>query len=130
MKVIPTASTRGYAKTPAERMDTAIVYYMQLGTVSTLRYAGSIRTIQTAIQRAGIGPDNISQIATNVQGDLQVILKNIFDSATVEVTYEQKEPDGATYVLVISATVVDDGVSYDLSKNVTVDTARFSKIYL
>lgn len=130
MNVIPTLNSKGYAKTPEEKLDAVLLYYQSLNPSMTNRYRGKIRSLQNAIWEAGTDSGNMERLTRIVKADLVMILTNNFPSgATVEVTAEPLSTDGSTYNLNISATVTENGKTYDLSGSLDRINSRFMETF-
>lgn len=130
MKVIPTLNSKGYAKTPEERLDAILTYYQSLNPSMTNRYRGKIRSLQNAIWEAGTDSNNIERLVAIVKDDLTKIVSNNFpDGATIEVTSKAERVDGATFNLLISGTVIENGKTYDLSGSLDRIESRFMDVF-
>lgn len=126
MNVIPTLNSKGYAKTPEEKLDAIMLYYQSLNPSMTNRYRGKIRSLQNAIWQAGTDGGNIERLVSIVKDDLNMIIGNNFpEGSTIEVNAEPIATDGSTYNLIISATVVEKGKTYDLSTGLERIDSRF-----
>lgn len=126
MNVIPTLNSKGYAKTPEEKLDAVLLYYQSLNPSMTNRYRGKIRSLQNAIWEAGTDSGNMERLSSIVKSDLTKILSNNFpEGATIEVVAEPISVDGSTYNLNISATVKENGKTYDMSSSLDKINSRF-----
>lgn len=130
MNVIPTLSSKGYAKTPEEKLDAVLLYYQTLNPSMTVRYKGKIRSLQNAIWEAGTRADSMEVLARIVKSDLTTILGNNFPEGTsVDVTAIQNSEDSADYDLRIGATVIEKGKEYDLATSMDRIESRFMESF-
>jgi len=125
MKVVPTLSSKGWAKSPEERIDKIMLYYNALNPSQTLRYKGNVLSLQYAIYRAG---DDMDALARYVETDLTDILKRNFpEGHTVSVNAVQI--DGTeTYDIQCTLTVTSDGKRYDVANVIASIDSDFARV--
>lgn len=130
MNIIPTLNSKGHAKTPEEKLDAVLLYYQSLNPSMTNRYRGKIRSLQNAIWESGTDSGNIERLISIVKNDLTSILTNNFpEGVTTEVTSEAISADGSTYNLIISATVIENGKTYDMAGSLDKIDSRFMDVF-
>lgn len=130
MRVIPTLTSRGHAKTVEERVDAILTYYQALNPSMSNRFSKSIKSLQAAIWTAGTGFDSMERTVSIVKTDLEFILSNNFpEGATVDVSAQEISGSDATFNLLIAATVVENEKTYDLSTSLERIDSRFMNEY-
>lgn len=117
--IVGTVSTRGWARTPEEKIREAINHFTEAGYSQSVLYRGKIKSL--AYLRAMYVQDP-EALAEAVRESLTTLLGNIFSAdggkVEVDVTTEQDNQSEVVYVLVIAARVTLDNQQYDVANSV------------
>ena len=119
--VVGTLSTRGWARTPEEKIRELINHFTESGYSQSVLYKGSIKSL-SYLRAAYI--EDPTALAEEVQKSLTTLLRNVFfepDSVVeVEVTSEADRGSEVVYRLVITARVPVAGQKYDVYDSVEI----------
>lgn len=119
--VVGTLSTRGWARTPEEKIRELINHFTESGYSQSVLYKGSIKSL-SYLRAAYI--EDPTALAEEVQKSLTTLLRNVFfepDSVVeVEVTSEADRGSEVIYRLVITARVTVAGQKYDVYDSVEI----------
>lgn len=119
--VVGTLSTRGWARTPEEKIRELINHFTESGYSQSVLYKGSIKSL-SYLRAAYI--EDPTALAEEVQKSLTTLLRNVFfepDSVVeVEVTSEADRGSEVVYRLVITARVTVAGKKYDVYDSVEI----------
>lgn len=121
MPVVGTLSTRGWARTPEEKLRELINHFTESGYSQSVLYKGNIKSL--SYLRANY-LDDPAALVENVQKSLTTLLRNVFSEpnceVSVEVSTESEAGSEVVYRLVISARVIIDGQKYDAYDSVEI----------
>ncbi|ECD1607310.1 hypothetical protein M8812_002353 [Salmonella enterica subsp. enterica serovar Bareilly] len=118
---VGTVSTRGWAKTPRERIREMMNHYTEAGYSQSQIYQGNVRSLAKAKQMFAQDPDGL---ANRVKTDLTTLYEHIFpEGVEVETTWEYLPDTDVRYRIIIQARVMSGGVWYDVERYVETETS-------
>ena len=118
---VGTVSTRGWAKTPRERIREMMNHYTEAGYSQSQIYQGNVRSLAKAKQMFAQDPDGL---ANRVKTDLTALYEHIFpEGGEVETTWEYLPDTDVRYRIIIQARVMSGGVWYDVERYVETETS-------
>lgn len=119
---VGTVSTRGWARTPRERIREAMNHYTEAGYSQSQIYQGNVRSLAKAQQMYAQDPDGL---ASKVKSDLTAIYGNIFpEGVEVETKWEYLPDTDVRYRVIIQARAKSGGIWYDVERYVETETSR------
>lgn len=118
--VVGTLSTRGWARTPEEKIREVMNNYTEAGYSQSVIYRDNIRSYSYARQMCTQqDPDTLREY---VENDLIILYGNVFPekvSVTAEVVYDETETE--KWKLKIAIEIYDNGIPYSAEKYVNVE---------
>lgn len=119
--VVGTLSTRGWARTPEEKLREIINHFTESGYSQSVLYRGNIKSL--SYLRAMYIEDPAA-LAENVQLSLTTLIRNVFAETSnlveVEVNTASDRDSEVVYRLMISARVTIAGQKYDAYDSVDI----------
>lgn len=118
--VVGTLSTRGWAKTPEEKIREVMNNYTESGYSQSVVYRGHIRSYAYARQQCA--QQDPETLAEYVNADLLVLYGNVFPekvSVETEVVYDEVQTE--RFALKIAVEIYDNGIPYSAEKYVNVE---------
>lgn len=123
---VPTLSTFGYVRTPAEKIDFLLAHFFYSDKLQTAIYGDKVASFQWIIEeKAGSMVDTCRK----VQQDLSAYLRRYYQTTDVSVKFEDEDPKkSSTRVrMLINATVTENGIRYSVSKLVRIIDGKFKE---
>ena len=118
---VGTVSTRGWAKTPRERIREMTNHYTEAGYSQSQIYQGNVRSLAKAKQMFAQDPDGL---ANRVKTDLTALYEHIFpEGVEVETAWEYLPDTDVRYRIIIQARVMSGGVWYDVERYVETESS-------
>ena len=123
---VPTLSLAGWIKTPAEKIDQLITYFVYtIGNQTTIygKYATSFQQIL----EANMG--NMDNTVAATRAALNTYLKRYYDSVSIDVSYTLSDPTNSASLATISiaATVTEGDLTYSIEKALTTVNGKFQQ---
>lgn len=114
--VVGTLSTRGWSKTPEEKISDLMNNYTESGYSQSVIYRGKIRSLAYAEQSLSQDPD---ALASKITDDLMSLYGAVFpEGCEVDVTWNWEEGSDTRYRINMAIKVVENGKQYDASRYV------------
>lgn len=115
--VVGTVSTRGWAKTPEEKIHGIMNNYTESGYSQSVIYRGNIRSLAYAEQSLSQDPD---AMAAKIAEDLTALYGAVFpEGCDVNVTWSWEENSNTRFNVQMAISVVENGKRYDASRYIT-----------
>lgn len=114
---LPTLSTGGFVKDPAQVLDTLLSYFFVADYSQSNAHYGKVSSLPYIIKDKS---NDISGLKRSVESALDTLLSGYFDSINIDVTVEQKNRDAESYDIQLAGTVTLDGKSYGIAKLLSV----------
>lgn len=118
--VVGTLSSRGWARTPEEKIREVMNSYTESGFSQSVIYRNNIRSYSYARQIcAQQDPDTLREY---VENDLKILYGNVFPekvSVEAEIVYSETEPE--KWALKIAIEIYENGIPYSAEKYVNVE---------
>lgn len=112
--VVGTLSTRGWARTPEEKIRELINHYTESGYSQSVLYKGNIKSLSYI---RALHQNDPAALAEEVQNSLIGLLRNVFsetyNEVDVDVAAESDNGSDVIFRLVISARVTIHGQRFD-----------------
>lgn len=125
--VVATMSTLGYISEPSVKLDRAYAYWIA-NRESQNHVMGKVESLLKVIGDHQNDKNTTDMFVEAAQRSLTNHLLGFFDAAEVFCKAERITENGKCFNLIISATVVEDNVKYDLLKSVEVNGSTFNVI--
>jgi len=114
---VGTVSTRGWAKTPKDKIRELMNHYTESGQSQSIVFRGNIRSMAAAQADHSQNPD---ALAEQVNADLLALYGNVFGTDNVEcnVDWAWVEDSDVKFKLIIELKVTENGKDYDAAQYV------------
>lgn len=128
---VPTLSSRGWVRAPAEKADYLLAYFFESDHFQTYLYGNTVVSLPYLVEQHGHDP---LTFCNQLQQVMQDFLGRHFDSVQVEVTSDDNaaynaNPNPASAVTVrIWASVVQDGKEYSVLKLIETANSKLVKV--
>lgn len=124
--IVPSLSTHGWVDKPAEKADLLLTHFFYSMKSQTSLYGSSVSSFAWILEQNAREP---ARVAEETRKALITYLLRFYDSVNITVTERDENPDlsSSRSELIIAATVVEDGVEYQLDKLVTIVDGRFKE---
>jgi hypothetical protein len=129
--VVPTLSSRGWVRAPAEKADYLLSHFFEADRLQTYLYGDNVSSLQFLVEQHGHDP---LTFCSALQQTLQNYLGRYFDSAQVEVTSDDNPaynttPNPTSAVTVrIWASVVQEGKEYSIVKLIETANSKLVRV--
>ena len=124
--MVGTMSTVGWVKEPASKADLVIAYWFA-NRKDQCRFIPEVQSYNFIVA-SHQGDREIEGFLDDIENSLRSMLLECFDSAKVVARAPDFEPLKKEFVLAVSGTVEENGISYDLSHSVIVSGKTFELI--
>lgn len=121
---LPTLSTAGYIKDPAQVLDTLLSYFFVADYSQSNAHYGNVSSLPYIIKDKS---NDISGLKRSIETALERLLDGYYDTTNIYVTVEQKNINAESYDIKVSGTVTLNGKTYGLAKLVSVANDRLIK---
>ena len=124
--IYPTLSSFGWVNGIADKLDFLLTDMFYADKLQTSLYGSKVTSVQWILEQ---NTDSMLNTASAMQSAINNYLRRYYDSASVEVTYQDADPgvSSSRVQLTIFATVVEDGVEYQVNKLALVVDGRFKE---
>jgi len=121
---VPTLSTSGWVKTPAEKIDLLITYFVYTIENQTTLYKGASTSFQQILE-SNMG--NMDSTVAATRSALISYLSRYYASVNVDVSYELSDPTNSLSLatMSIAATVTENDQTYSIEKALTLVNGKF-----
>lgn len=124
--VLPTLSTFGWVKNPAEKIDFALTHMFYADRFQTSLYGNNVTSIPYVLEEAS---GSIDKAATAVRQVINNYLLRYYDSVQVNVSTEEEDPENSSSKIKMSLDirVIENGVEYHVSRLISLIDGRFKE---
>lgn len=123
---VPTLSEARWVNNVAEKADQLVAYYFAADASQTHLYPDAVVSLPAHVQQYG---NDETQLRLKVRESLERYLREYFEQVIVDVTTELPSPDDTNRInLTLECNIVDNGVSYSLSRLITVVNSKVVQI--
>lgn len=121
---VPTLSTFGWVTNPPEKIDFLMAHLFTSMKSQTSLYGSSVSSLQWLLEEKASSMDDT---AAEMRSTIITYLRRYYETANVDVSFEDEDPQNSASRVrfSIAITVVEDGVEYQVSKQVSIIDGRF-----
>lgn len=112
---VPTLSMLGWSRNPRESLDVLVSHFFLTNASQSDLYRGSMSTAQQILQKFS---NDVVSAASEMSTALLMVLRKYYTDSSVSVTHRLIDPtvSASAVQFIVSGTVTDNGVSYQLNK--------------
>ena len=123
----PSLDGTGWVKDPRIKIDSIFAAYMATDHSQTVLYRNFISSFSKDIQ---VSANQWSMLPTLVKDNLGRMFSSYFDSVDIDVSLDENSMNASTnqFLLVVSGTVIQDGITYDISKELQRNSTKTTSI--
>lgn len=121
---VPTLSSSGWVKTPAEKIDFLMTYFVYTIKNQTTVFGSNATSLQACLENAG---NDMNAACANVRSALITYLGRYYDSVNVDVTFALTDPttSASLTTMSITITVTENGLSYSIEQLLQLIDGKF-----
>ena len=121
---VPTLSTFAWVTNPPEKIDFLMAHLFTSMKSQTSLYGNNVSSLQHLLEEK---TGSMDDTAAAMRSTIITYLRRYYETANVDVSFEDDDPEkSSTRVRVsIAITVVENGVEYQVSKQVSIIDGRF-----
>lgn len=123
---VPTLSTFGWVTNTSEKIDFLLTHIFYADRFQTSLYADQVTSIPWILEETA---GDMAKASTAIRLAINTYLSRYYDSATVNVTYTDADPEKSTSKVMVSLaiTVVENGQELQVSRMISVVDGRFKE---
>lgn len=128
---VPTLSSNGWVRAPAEKADFLLSHFYESDKFQTYLYGEGITSIQWIIEQYG---HDIIACCSELRRALELYLGRYFDSVTAQVTsndnitYNPVPHQGSDITLRLVCSVTQDGKEYSFARLIVTSDSKFQRV--
>lgn len=121
---VPSLSTFGWVKNPAERIDFLLTHMFYADKLQTSLYGNNVTSIQWILEESS---GSLDKATVAMRQAINTYLLRYYDSVQVDISTTEENPDvSSTKVrMSLQISVVEDGVEYQVSRLISLVDGRF-----
>lgn len=129
--VVPTLSSNGWVRSPAEKADFLLAHFYEGDKFQTYLYGENVTNLQWCIEKWG---HNIVALCDQIKRALEVYMGRYFDSASVQVTsndnriYNAEPNQSSEITLRVVIDVTENGQTYSVARLIVASDSKFQRV--
>lgn len=121
---LPTLSTAGFIKDPAQTLDALLSYFFVADYSQSNAHYGNVASLPYLIKTKS---NDIGGLTRAIESTVSNLLNAYYDTVDIYVTLEQNNISTESYDIKVSGTVTLDGKSYTLAKLISIANDKLIK---
>lgn len=125
--VVPTLSSVGWAKSPAEKADALLAHFYEADYYQTYLYSGQVTNVQYVMEQYG---HDVILVAQQLRESLHTYLSRYYDLVNIDVTSEPMTEPVLTngYQLRVFCQVTENGKEYSFGQSIVAANSKIEKV--
>lgn len=123
---LPTLSTSGFVRQPAEKIDFALSHFVYADGAQSSLYGSNVSSLQVVLER---NSGSIDATVSDLKNTLQSYLQKYFDSVSIDAKYSEEDSSSSMSKINIQLSIVVtvDQVEYEVTKVIKTINGRFKE---
>ena len=123
---LPTLSTSGFVRQPAEKIDFALAHFVYADGAQSSLYTSNVSSLQVVLER---NTGSIDATVSDLKNTLQSYLQRYFDSVSIDAKYSEEDQSTSMSKINIQLSIVVtvDQVEYEVTKVIKTINGRFKE---
>lgn len=121
---VPTLSTFGWVKNPAEKIDFLLTHMFYADKFQTCLYGNNVTSVQWILEESS---GNIDTAVTALRQAINNYLSRYYENVIADISYQDEDPEKSTSKvrMTLAIQVTENGVEHQVSRLVSLVDGRF-----
>jgi hypothetical protein len=123
---IPSLSAAGWIRSPAEKADALFSHFYESEKSQTYLYGTNVSSLPWIVEQYG---HDINLLSVQLRSSLEFYLGRFYDSATVQITTDDKENNiNLRITMSVYCSVIEEGKQYSFGKLLHLKNSKIERI--